>query len=205
MKRNFALLIILCGSFFLSFGQDNKFTHNLSEYGIELKIDDTKWKRLTYSYMKEEYVKRKADFDDYLNSENFLACFFFIPKDSVLPKDQTSIVIQINTISSPYLLKIYDTIQTTLFSLKALEGGQLDKNTYGKQYFDTHTQSRISKNSTAIYGRGAYPPPNESERHYLIQQVRENGKLRILIEYRCYARDEKDYFPSFEKIIASLR
>lgn len=198
-----AFAFILSGAA-ASLGQ-NKFSHSLAEYDIPLQIDTSAWRRVTYEEMVTLYRKQKLNFDDFLQQEKATALFVFVPKDSAVINDQTSVTIGVNLVpsgSKPVTAR--DTIETGKPFLQHMRGGLKDRNNIGSLYIDKTTGSLVSKNSVIVVER-AKPIDENSKVCYLVTQQKDKGPWRVQIEYRCFTKDEDAYFPLFERIISSFR
>lgn len=202
--QNSILSALILGCFALtSHGQvARKFRASLGQYDIHLTIDTGKWRRVTYEEMAIRYRQHNMNFDDYLQEQKAIALFIFVPKDSIEINDQTSITITIDSTNSSRPAR--DTIESNKTFLQNLRGGMKNKTDHGPPYFDKTTNSLISKNSVIIVKRGE-GISEANKVAYLIVQKKEISRKWVTIEYRCFTWDEEQYFPQFQKIIASFR
>jgi hypothetical protein len=196
--------IIFCTS--LTFGQHaNKFSHSLAEYQVVLKTGN-EWRRVTYEEVQIRYRKFNANFDDFLNNKKEIALFMFVPKDSVEVNEQTSIMIEIDSLTtSKRNWPAKDTMQSFGSFLQRLPGGRRDKRDLGGRYFDKNTNSVISKNSLVMTSTGEIIDGDTSKVYYLIIQQKDIGEWHVTIEYRCLVREADKYFPLFEQVISSFK
>lgn len=207
MKKIYLIILTLVLSL-SSFGQDNKLTHKFSDYSFSINIDKKIWRKVTYAELKLGYKKNNLDFDKILDNQNYEALFLYKKignKEFIYDSPITVEIYKIDS-SKKNFANVYDTIESKNPFLIKMESSQIDKDKI-KYYYDKSTSSIILKYVglfTKMQYGNKFEKPQESIKHFVIEQNKFVGNYRILIRYVCTIPNEKEYFPYFENIIRSL-